>query len=500
MKYDFLILSSEKTEDTALQLCKDLSEKGAKCITNVDPKQRAKSLFEAVSASGKVLVLVPSEIDLEEDEQFLELIDGAYVEGTEINSVYISGNEIPEQLLLYLGRRDAIDLEEAKDFNMESLKEHKISQQNSFNASVQNQDTEVISGNIGSNENSIDIEEKNEQIREFLANADNVLYGQIQLNEDEAKEFMSTLTEVADTGNIDAIYWHGRFYRKGIIVEEDLEKATTLFETAANQEHPDAKAELGLLHLNGKIRRKNKITGEIIVEAPNMEKGIQLLNEALNLGHYWAPYFLGSIYDPNPECDTFRHEWKININPDLNRAIDYYKKGAEVNNCQCIYALGNAYLQGKGVFKDRNKGWQLIEKSAELEYIPALLRLADHYQGKGMTYDDSGALQQSIDLYRKIVEKTGDPEIMGLIACLYKFANQSYDSEYWYDLVYQINPDITQYGDKTYQKSEIEKFKSQALEELKSLNPKKYMSKGEYNTVKALNGLLKGMEFLGIGK
>lgn len=493
MKYDFLILSSGKTEDNAMQLYKNLSEKGAKCITNADPKQRAKSLFESVSTSGNIFVLVPSEIDLEEDEQFLELLDATYIENAEIKAVFVNGNEIPEELLLYLGRRDAMDLEEAKDFNMDYLSVDHISPQNSFNAPVQNQNTEVISGNIDSIPNSIDIEQKDNQIREFLANAENVLNGQFQLNDDEAKEFMSTLTEMADTGNIDAIYWLGRFYRNGIIVEEDLVKATTLYETAANAGHPDAKEKLARMYLEGQITRKNLISGQVVTEESNPVKALNLFEESANSDNAESCRIMGVFYLDESENELERRKYNINIQPDNQKAIFYFEKGAQLDHRTCLLIVAEHYQTGQIVFKNYEKALKYWKRAAELGSLEAIRNMG-LFNANGSNGAPKSE-QEALMWYRKAVETYNDPQSKYNIGLIF-FRNQDFSqAEYWFEQVLNSDEKQTEYGDIKYNADYVVELKRKALSELKDINPKKYMTKTE----KGLMGLIKGMEFLGIG-
>lgn len=52
--------------------------------------------------------------------------------------------------------------------------------------------------------------------------------------------------------------------------------------------------------------------------------------------------------------------------PDLQKAVEYYRKGAECNDKRAIIKLGDCYAIGKGVSKNKEEAFKLFEKSISL--------------------------------------------------------------------------------------------------------------------------------------
>ena len=67
------------------------------------------------------------------------------------------------------------------------------------------------------------------------------------------------------------------------------------------------------------------------------------------------------------------------INFDVDKAINWFKKAAELDNYTALFNLGCIYKDGIGVTKDHVLAFNYFEKAAEHDEADALYELADCY-------------------------------------------------------------------------------------------------------------------------
>lgn len=467
MKYDYLILSTKKNENEAMELYKTLSEKGVKSITNADTKQRVKSLFDAVSNSAKILVLVPSEIDLDEDEQFFELLDGAYIEGANMNAVFVKDHEIPELLLLYLGRKDAFDIKEALE--MEGISN--ISQESNTQQTQTSTLSTFTSSTNSTNENLISEyktkaesqTERESELKDFYSFIDEILDEKAECDSQKGETIISQLSELSTAGDSDAIYYMGELHRRGILVEKNNLQATSFLEKAVALTHPNALYSLGMMYFHGEITNKNNLTGEINVEPTDYNKGWTLIKKAADLNNKEALRLLGNYN--NPQIKERNSYFKNNA-PDIKLAVIYYTKAAELMDAESMWRLGLKYAHGEGVFINKTLAFNYYLRSAELGDKIGMSLLGSSYAfGSGVDKSYSEAfywLHKAAEL-----EEEG---AMYLLGRLYYEKDDLNMAEYW----------LKQALDRGYH---------DALPVLKEINPKKYQTGKE----KFMNGLAKGL-------
>lgn len=65
-------------------------------------------------------------------------------------------------------------------------------------------------------------------------------------------------------------------------------------------------------------------------------------------------------------------------------AVDWYRKAAVQGNAAGEYGLGQMYLKGEGVKKDVEQARVNILRSAEKDYLPAVLLMMEAYRTGGM--------------------------------------------------------------------------------------------------------------------
>lgn len=168
------------------------------------------------------------------------------------------------------------------------------------------------------------------------------------------------------------------------------------FELAANQGSPEAMCELGKYY-EGKDRYAESY------DVANLDKAIELLSKSSELGYTKAAYWLGCIYREKKIPLSGNRYIKNSYHND-RIAADWYLKGAEKNDYDCVYELAWIYYYGLGhVKKDKRKHIEYLTKSAELNNPFALEQLSEYYsKGKYVKKDSEKAaeLQKQILTFR----------------------------------------------------------------------------------------------------
>lgn len=163
------------------------------------------------------------------------------------------------------------------------------------------------------------------------------------------------------------------------------------FDLAAKQGSPEAMCELGKYY-----EGKDKYTDSY--DFANLDRAIELLTNSADLGYANSMYWLGSIY--RTKYIPLSRNRKIK-NPIFNEdiAADWYVKGANVDDYDCVYELAWLYKYGLGhVKKDKKKHIEYLEKSAEMGNPYALNQLSAYYtNGKYVKKDP----QKAADFHKR---------------------------------------------------------------------------------------------------
>ena len=109
----------------------------------------------------------------------------------------------------------------------------------------------------------------------------------------------------------------------------------------------------------------------------------------------------------------------INVEQDLEKALEYYEKAANLNHTQAQYTLGTMYAKGYYVHKDIEKAFYWYEKAANQNHPESQYRLAGLYymqQDYEKAYYWYGKVRL---LYEKAAEK-GDAEAQYNLAGMYQ--------------------------------------------------------------------------------
>jgi TPR repeat protein len=142
--------------------------------------------------------------------------------------------------------------------------------------------------------------------------------------------------DLAAQGDAEAQYltgWRYQFGDDGL--PGDYEKAADWYRRAAEQDHPKAQNQLGLLYNQG-----------------------------------------------------------LGVEKDYRMALHWYRKAADQGHKTSMANVGNAYYEGNGVAQDYKEAAQWYRRAAELGFVPAQRLLGEmHFEGKGVPQDNAEGLK-----------------------------------------------------------------------------------------------------------
>lgn len=147
----------------------------------------------------------------------------------------------------------------------------------------------------------------------------------------------------AEQGYAAAQHAIGLAYLHGSEGPEDDALAVQWFRLAAQQDYPEAQTDLGLCYLNGRG------------VAVNRAHAASWFRKAERLGHVPAITGLGYCHYQADE-------------PEL--AVQCFRKAAEAGDAEARYRLGECYLSGDGVRKNRNLAQHMMELAEEQGFVP----------------------------------------------------------------------------------------------------------------------------------
>ena len=64
---------------------------------------------------------------------------------------------------------------------------------------------------------------------------------------------------------------------------------------------------------------------------------------------------------------------------DISKAIEWWEKGARLNDARCVHSLGVCYENGNGVERDTGRALQFYRKAADKGFVPSIKGLAIVY-------------------------------------------------------------------------------------------------------------------------
>ena len=133
----------------------------------------------------------------------------------------------------------------------------------------------------------------------------------------------------------------------------------------------------------------------------NLIEGMQLMQKSAEQGYAPAQVTLAFILDHAEQN---------------KEAFSWYEAAAEQNNAGGIFGLGNMYAKGEGTEKDPIKAGRLIEQSAQLGHVPAMLAYANALEYGQLGFESSNS--KSVTWYLKAAN-TGDEVSMRRLKIAY---------------------------------------------------------------------------------
>jgi len=124
-----------------------------------------------------------------------------------------------------------------------------------------------------------------------------------------------------------------------------------------------------------------------IITPKDQVKAVEWYRKGADLGNANAMVNLGVMYGDG-----------TGVAKDQVKAVEWYLKGADLGNANAMFYLGLMYANGTGVAKDEAKAVEWFRKAAELGNTNAMVNIGVMYEyGKGVAKDEAKA----VEWYRK---------------------------------------------------------------------------------------------------
>lgn len=173
------------------------------------------------------------------------------------------------------------------------------------------------------------------------------------------------------------LYNEGLVFYKGEGVAQDIDKATTLFQKAANKGYSEAKYKLATVAIEkGNLEDGVVWFDKVIDEDPSAAAKIGDMfyhgTQEVPQNYVYANRFLTKAIELDKADDeVYLHMADIyysghGVNVDYGKAFNYYKRAADMNNPTAIYDLAVCYYNGNGVEMNRSLAKEYIRKAADL--------------------------------------------------------------------------------------------------------------------------------------
>ena len=157
----------------------------------------------------------------------------------------------------------------------------------------------------------------------------------------------------AQEGNKFAQYSLANLYYYGNGVEKDLSQAFLWYQKSASQGQPYASYAAAQMYSKGEYVAENKETAQRYYKAA-LSGFLEL--ESKDQADDNLFYKIGVMYKNG-----------LGTEADISKAIDYFKRSAEMNNKNGLYEYGKALIQGNHIEADLEKGLECVEKAMKLK-------------------------------------------------------------------------------------------------------------------------------------
>ena len=157
----------------------------------------------------------------------------------------------------------------------------------------------------------------------------------------------------AQEGNKFAQYSLANLYYYGNGVEKDLSQAFWWYRKSSEQGQPYASYAVAQMYSKGEYVAENKETAQRYYKAA-LSGFLEL--ESKDQADDNLFYKIGVMYKNG-----------LGTEADISKAIDYFKRSAEMNNKNGLYEYGKALIQGNHIEADLEKGLECVEKAMKLK-------------------------------------------------------------------------------------------------------------------------------------
>lgn len=157
-------------------------------------------------------------------------------------------------------------------------------------------------------------------------------------------------------------------------------------------------------------------------EAPQRERGRELLEKGAEHGYWKSMMALASCYDSSEEAA---------------KANGYYEQVQQMGIADGIYHVGLQCYYGKGYGMDKSKGLRLWKKAAAKGHVGAAMTL-----GFILSFDDRKSVQQEGFRYTKQAAEAGIPLAIGNLANCYFYGKGTRKDRRLAKMYYQQASDL----------------------------------------------------------
>ena len=193
-------------------------------------------------------------------------------------------------------------------------------------------------------------------------------------------------------------YRIGKMFCYGLGTEQDYEKAFEWFERSAKQKNKFAQFSLANLYYYGSGVEKDLSQAFLWYQRSSSQgqpyaaysiaqmysKGEYVIQSEETAQRYYKDALSGFLELESKDQADDNLYYKLGsmfkkglgTDIDMDRAIDYFKRSAEMNNKNGLYEYGKALLLGEHIPQDKEKAVKLLEKAIKLENINAKRFLA----------------------------------------------------------------------------------------------------------------------------
>ena len=234
---------------------------------------------------------------------------------------------------------------------------------------------------------------------------------------DEAYELFKA---AADEGNAYAKWRLSSFYNNGWVVDFDQQKAKSLLLEASKAGCEEAKVDEAFMYMFGWYDTKiDEAKGKNILDKlvkntqntrvlckyalllqdgtspyeENQEKALKIINGIKDKENVWYFRTMGEFYKKG--CDT--------IKVDINKSNEYFEKAFESGSAYSASLIANSFIEGEGIKKDLNKAIEWLKKGADVEESTCMTALSRIYLDESEEYKKFHNTKAGIDYLKKAV-------------------------------------------------------------------------------------------------